>query len=358
MYKGIGGARAWLAWIVVLSHIVGLTPLYTLPHTKVLFESGEFAVRVFIMISGFVIANLAIKARETYGVYIVRRALRLYPAYLISLAIGVMALPLTADLMNFYNIDPGLMRHFLVQLSEWQMRPVVHILLHVSMLHGMVPNSILPQSQYMFVPPAWSLSLEWQFYLIAPLFVAAAIKRPLATCVVVVALLAAYNRGVFGSFYSPSLIFGSGWFFLIGIMTRINIDVLPSFRKYPIALLVALLPIVMIERSLAPLLIWIALVAYIRSGAVTPLLDGTIANFLGARSFSVYVLHVPILIASTWVAWGPMHLQGYFASVVTGLATIVLTAGISECAYRFIETPFITFGKQFGREPERASQSW
>lgn len=347
MYKGFEGARGWLAWVVVLSHIVSLTPLYTLPHTKVLFDSGDFAVRVFIMISGFVVTNLIMKAQETYPIYIARRALRLYPTYLISLAIGMMALPLTADLMTFYTMNPGQARHYLVQLVEWQSHPMIHILLHLSMMHGMVPNNVLPESQYMFVSPAWSLSLEWQFYLIAPPFVAVAINRPIMACSGVVALLVGYNHGLFGNFYNPSLIFGSGWFFLIGIVTRIYIDAFPYFKKFPIALLIGLLPIVIIERSLTPLLAWSAIVAYIRSDAITPLLDSKVAGALGARSFSVYLLHLPILIASAWVVWGPLHMRGYSASVVAGLVTICLTAALSDAVYRLVERPFIQFGKRF-----------
>jgi peptidoglycan/LPS O-acetylase OafA/YrhL len=56
MYKGIEGLRAWLAWTVVFCHIVegsGLTN--KIPKGDLFFELGDSAVRVFIIISGFVI---------------------------------------------------------------------------------------------------------------------------------------------------------------------------------------------------------------------------------------------------------------------------------------------------------------
>ena len=37
------------------------------------------------------------------------------------------------------------------------------------MLHGIVPETILPRSSIALLGPAWSISLEWQFYLVAPL---------------------------------------------------------------------------------------------------------------------------------------------------------------------------------------------
>jgi peptidoglycan/LPS O-acetylase OafA/YrhL len=55
MYKGIEGLRVWLAWTVVFCHIAegsGLTS--KIPKGNLLFELGDSAVRVFIVISRFV----------------------------------------------------------------------------------------------------------------------------------------------------------------------------------------------------------------------------------------------------------------------------------------------------------------
>ena len=46
-----------------------------------------------------------------------------------------------------------------------------HILVHLTMLHAIVPSAWLPSSQFAFLPPAWSISLEFQLYLVAPLLV-------------------------------------------------------------------------------------------------------------------------------------------------------------------------------------------
>ena len=54
----------------------------------------------------------------------------------------------------------------------------MHALAHLFMMHGAVPNDVLPHSEYAFNMPAWSISLEWQFYLVAPLFIFVLLKQP------------------------------------------------------------------------------------------------------------------------------------------------------------------------------------
>ena len=66
----------------------------------------------------------------------------------------------TADLLNDW-------------LSAQAAHPWAHLLAHISMLHGMLSYNLLPGAPFVYLPPAWSLSLEWQFYLLAPFAIAA-----------------------------------------------------------------------------------------------------------------------------------------------------------------------------------------
>jgi peptidoglycan/LPS O-acetylase OafA/YrhL len=44
------------------------------------------------------------------------------------------------------------------------------------MLHGAVPDVLVRNAPSAFLIPAWSVSLEWQFYLVAPLVYAWAVS--------------------------------------------------------------------------------------------------------------------------------------------------------------------------------------
>ncbi len=91
-FKSIETLRAYMAWWVVLGHAIILTGLNIyIPQrlTRVLM-AGDIAVDVFIIVSGFVITNLMLAKKEAYLPYIVRRAFRIYPIYLLCLVIGIL----------------------------------------------------------------------------------------------------------------------------------------------------------------------------------------------------------------------------------------------------------------------------
>ena len=358
MFKGIEGARGWLAWMVVATHVIVSTPLVYLDALAALIPLAQWAVKVFIIISGFVITHLLMSARETYPIYLVRRALRIYPAYLVALAAGILAAPLLPDLIASFPMQPPHDIHQGILTARTIEDPGLQLLLHLSLFQGLVPEELLPGAQHGFVPPAWSLSLEWQFYLIAPLFVAIARIRPALTAAVVGLLWLAYELGAFGHFSNPSLIAGVGWYFLAGIFSRLHFDRLPSFRRFPLAGLLALAPLALVAPELVPVIAWLALLAYLRSECEWAPLDGRIARWFGARSYAVYILHHPIVLFSAWFAWRVLDLPTRPAILVAAASALLLVLVASELVYRWVERPAILFGKRLSHEPVPSSQGW
>ena len=224
---------------------------------------GHLAVMVFIIIiSGFVITNLVINSNEPCSIYLRRRALRLFPTSLICLAFGILMTYLSYDALfqlwgreSVQGLDLQLQ-----QLSLSGSNLIWHILAHIFLLQGLIPDNILYYSQMMFLDPAWSLSLEWQFYIVAPIFIAALRSgRVIVSITVVFLLLLGYyfgNKHVFGHFGLPSFLPGIAIYFAIGILTRLYLDQERRIKRFPYELVVITLVSVMLrDFELQPIVI-------------------------------------------------------------------------------------------------------
>jgi peptidoglycan/LPS O-acetylase OafA/YrhL len=116
------GLRGLLALWVFAYHTVAIAGVWDrLPAIVGTRLDGAKAVDVFIILSGFVITSLLMQERESFGVFITRRFLRLWPVFIICIAA---ALGLQA-----------------VGLMPIRGEPLLaHILVHTTMLHGAVPQ--------------------------------------------------------------------------------------------------------------------------------------------------------------------------------------------------------------------------
>ena len=150
--NGFDGIRAIAVTMVVLNHIGSfeLLPQESIFYTQRLWHlfSGETGVMIFFTLSGFLITHLLITEYRTKGSinyknFIIRRALRLIPAfavmmlvYLILVASGFLqtnAIAVTLSFTYLYNYIP----------QKYNLTELTH---------------------------TWSLAVEEQFYLVWPLF--------------------------------------------------------------------------------------------------------------------------------------------------------------------------------------------
>lgn len=169
----LDGLRALLAWWVVLYHARGANfsmafeisegPLAWISH-------GSMAVDVFMILSGFVIFFLLDREHEGYRPFIVRRFLRLFPVYALCF-VAMLALQ-GAYIGNLHanapRLDPALFDEMLLDAEQPIRDLPAQLAVHAVMAHGVMPSSLLRNAAGAFLVPAWSISLEWQFYLVAP----------------------------------------------------------------------------------------------------------------------------------------------------------------------------------------------
>jgi peptidoglycan/LPS O-acetylase OafA/YrhL len=173
------------------------------------------------------------------------------------------------------------------------------------MLHGAISHDLLPYSALAFNPPAWSLSLEWQFYLIAP-FVVVLAGRPktaLSIALIVAALEIAFRFDAFGRYEVPSFIVGAAGYFTLGIASRLAYPPLKGTIRNPYGIAAVCIVLLPLGWQAAPLLIWMLIMAgLLLNHAVSEgkafhrvydaAFESTIVTYLGSRSYSTYLTHV------------------------------------------------------------------
>jgi peptidoglycan/LPS O-acetylase OafA/YrhL len=372
-FRGIEGLRGWLAWTVVASHIFQGMAVWRYVRAGPVIAAGNDAVFTFIVISGFVITHLIVTRPEPYPAYIGRRFLRLFPVYLVCLAIGVITTIGfdQAILAQPWGAQSPPLDEFNRQIISLHAHPYAHLLAHLTMLHGLIPDQVLDNASLIFLSPAWSLSLEWQFYLVAPLIIAAA-QRPRGALLLTTVFLPAYalywtgHLGTYGAPWGhPSVLFGAAPLFALGIATRLAVTMLPALHRYPLAPVLWLVGcIALVDRDAVFAGIWLAMVPYMLlhqpadrvSQAIDrtlhALLDSRIALWLGQRSYTTYLIHFPVVQAIIWAcARGGL---AYWPSVaVLAAGTVLLTLIASDVIHRLVEQPGIALGKRMWRSSGR-----
>ena len=81
-------------------------------------------------------------------------------------ALGAAALSLPPIFKAMPWIAPGSVAYD-IWPRGWPTAWVVEIVAHLTMTHGLFPNGLLPDVWFSFLSAAWSLSTEWQFYVLA-----------------------------------------------------------------------------------------------------------------------------------------------------------------------------------------------
>lgn len=360
-FRSIEGLRGWMAWWVVLAHALQLTGVSRWLHgpLTILLQSSV-AVNVFIIVSGFVITHLLLNARESYAQYIWRRFLRIAPIYFFCL---IVAISLTAWYAQvFVDLPWSTARDSRIErLAETQSHWWAHLLAHATLLHGLIPATLLKFSPSSFLTPAWSLSLEWQFYLIAPLIMAAMLRSLRAACATIAVLLiaaAASRIGVKSLYDFPAMLLLSIQYFLVGIVSRLVLARLKALPVDPGVLLLAVLPIAAFAHSLW-FAIWLLFCIFMlqesgllaqpsRAFSLVQYLLGTnpLIRALGKFSYSTYLLHIPlfVIVVHYYAQWRPVVQQTDLIVAVALALAVTLIA--SPLAYYLIEKPFIELGKK------------
>jgi peptidoglycan/LPS O-acetylase OafA/YrhL len=131
----------------------------------VFLDNGGYGVQLFFILSGYLITALLLREEARYGrialrAFWVRRILRIWPLYYLTVLIGFFLLPGIEGMLGTPGHRQMLQTHFLPFLGflgNWSMA-----------LAGPLPD---------WLSVLWSVCVEEQFYLIVPLFIALVPRR-------------------------------------------------------------------------------------------------------------------------------------------------------------------------------------
>lgn len=363
-FQAIEGLRGVLAWAVVFSHLVYFADIYTHGFGGRIAHLGRPAVLIFIIVSGFVITHVIIERPEPYRSYLTRRFMRIFPLFAVTSAIGFFACDLQVFTLTHvaYSGDPDFDFVPLVSgIATSDHRNLwLHILAHLTMLHGAISDNVLPFSAYAFNIPAWSISLEWQFYLLAPFILMVVLRRRLLVpaAIVLAAAEAAYRAGLFGHFYQPSFLLAASTYFAVGIVCRLAYPLVTGNTRHALGIaavvIIMLLPIASVPAAcvLLWMLVYLGLIAgreeapeslYARLHRT--LWENPVLLYFGSRSYSIYLAHIPVIAFCHFVWMNLKPMAGPLETFVAlSLMTVPVLMGAAELLYRAVEWPGIELG--------------
>lgn len=327
----INGLRAWAVVAVVFYHFgVGG------------FSGGFVGVDVFFVISGFLMTGIVVESLERNGYggfsiaeFYMARARRILPALIVLCAI-------------------------LLALGWWLLVPADYRLLGSHVMFSAVFLSNFKywdeagyfdaESHEKWLLHTWSLAVEWQFYLLLPLILVAVWKlRPGRSSIIIISLaglLASLALSVMMTPLKPTAAFYllpvRAWELLAG-----GLVYLLASRQKPAASLRAALEfggfaliigaIVVFDstsswpgwRALVPVAGAALILSAARSGSCWT--GHPVAQWLGSRSYSLYLWHWPIVVALTY-----LEQQDNPLAVALGLGLALVMGHLS---YHLVESP-------------------
>ena len=360
------GMRGPLALWVVLGHAANMMVL-AVPAPLPRDLSGRSAVDVFIMLSGFVITLLLVEKREPFAPYLVRRFFRLFPVFFVCLVLSAALIPVATDALLAAPetpATPGRLR-LLGYASD---NLVAHFLAHLTMLHGLL-DPVLQGATFTIVGQAWSISVEWQFYIWAPFVVRLFVQRKWLWALPVAAVPALYFAGATGSGFLSAHVH----LFAIGMATyvlwrRLSSGALQWSALHVAGLSLAVLAVGWWILDRPAIVIW-AIGSHIvlakaagvdgpAERAASSMLTSRPMMWLGRISYSVYLAHMIVLYPLLALCNRLRTTPGQQA-LCLGVGGVAGTLLLSAVLFRWVEIPGMRLGTQLSKRlpPSPASSA-
>ena len=358
----LDGLRGVLALYVLIAH---MAPFGRMPPALLwLLSHGEAAVDLFFVLSGLVIAASVEHFDYRAGPFLAARAARIFPVFLPVFAVAVLAQPLSIDFTAMPWIGPDSPAHR-IWSDGWPATWATDLPAHLVMLHGVFPNGVLPDIWVSFLGAAWSLSTEWQFYVLVAVIGARLGRGERGLWHLTILLLLI---GTFGTIwhasapqewqFSRAFLPNKATYFALGVASIALLRNPHAWLRFAAVVAAALALCLARENSLKSFvpMIWVvclcAQVARTRVGHAWPgfrtigtVLDGPIPRWLGGISYSLYLVNEPLQkllgVALAALASGDARLF----SVLWFPGAVLLPLGAAWWLRVRIEIPALLYGR-------------
>lgn len=379
----LDGLRGLAALYVMLGHAYVAIRAQVDPYVSALqldllklIDAGHFAVALFIVLSGYCLMLPVVRSADRtlaggWWGYIKRRARRIMPPYYAALAIAILLLVVFPQIAKPED------------LGAWS------IAAHALLVHNLFPSTMLTING-----PMWSVAMEWQIYFFLPFLLLPLFRRfgPFAMLGAGIAAgLAPFFLLPAGANFAWTFPWYIGLFAMGATAAAVNFStssLMATLRNslpwgwISLALLTGTGAMLLFRLSWAWQHLWLAdslLGLTVAAGLITltntrmvardsgatvrfivPLLvlrmlEWRWMGLLGAFSYSLYLIHEPILLVfSSYLLLVP--LQGLLLLAVQYTVIAPIVVGLCFLFYHIFERPFVSAGPAAGRAAsERAS---
>ncbi len=316
--------------------------------------AGERGVDLFFVLSGFLITAILLRTKNDphyFRNFMVRRVLRIFPLYLLSLILGILVIP---NLFETTTFDMARRE----QLFLWTYTSNLRMAWLNSWCFGAFDHF-------------WSLAVEEHFYLVWPAVVLLLTRRQLGIACIVIIVGVAFARSVAAMdshfdvavsvatfFRADGLSFGA----LLAILLTSSVNKTMIHRAswialtllFPILIGIAVSGMRMFElpSTLCPATCFAGMAVVLlgsRSNPIVKLFESRCLRMLGKYSFGMYVVQLPLVtmlpLASFSEHLAADRIVGSMIYVVSMFTAILLLAMVS---FHCFESHFLRLKKHFG----------
>jgi peptidoglycan/LPS O-acetylase OafA/YrhL len=353
-FPNLNGLRCVAALMVIVCHLEQDKMLAGLPNrweSPACFAAlGGLGVVLFFVLSGFLITYLLLAEEKAEGSIAVgrfwlRRVLRIWPLYFLTVGLALFILPHL---------------HFLPAAGMERSQVAAHLPAIAFLYLVFLANLVIPRfGAVPFASHTWSIGTEEQFYLLWPLLLKAVRRhRPALLGAVAVFYLAALwalgsprfdiipHRALLlefwrffnidcmavGGFFAALLFQGSRW-----LKLWMHPALFYATLAASLGLAGAGLRFPHLNNEIYALLFGLLILNLAANGNIKVSLENRILDYLGRISYGLYMFH-PLGIAA---ALALARYAGATGDFVVYPLTLAFTAGTAALSYRYLETPFL-----------------